>query len=106
MDILDVSRPTSSVARAWSHAWSDRRFRLEALLSAVALVGLLAGMARYLSWIERRPGVVLEDPVLSLLPATDVTWITFGLIYIGLTTAVVVLLPHPRRLVLGMQAYI
>jgi len=106
MDTLDVARPTSSVARAWSHAWTDRRFRLEALLSAVALVSLLAAMARFLAWVERRPGVVLEDPVLSAIPPRDVTWITFGLIYAGLITAVVVLLPHPRRLVLGMQAYV
>ena len=62
-------------------------------------------MARFLSWVERRPGVVLPDPVLALFPPRDVTWLTFGLVYVGLITAMVVLLPHPRRLVLGAQAY-
>jgi hypothetical protein len=62
-------------------------------------------MARFLTWVERRPGVVLPDPVLALLPPRDLTWLTFGLIYVGLLTAVAVLLPYPRRLVLGAQAY-
>ena len=62
-------------------------------------------MARFLSWVERRPGVVLADPVLALFPPRDVTWLTFGLVYIGLLTTFVLLLPHPRRLVLGAQAY-
>jgi hypothetical protein len=75
------------------------------VISPIALVAVLAVMARFLSWVERRPGVVLADPVLALLPPRDATWLTFGLVYLGLITAVVVLLPHPRRLVVGAQAY-
>jgi len=75
------------------------------VLSPIALVAVLAVMARFLSWVERRPGVVLADPVLALFPPRDVTWLTFGLVYIGLLTTFVLLLPHPRRLVLGAQAY-
>jgi hypothetical protein len=62
-------------------------------------------MARFLTWVERRPGVLLPDPVLALVPAKDVTWLTFGLVYVGIVTTVVVLLPYPRRLVAGAQAY-
>jgi PAP2 superfamily C-terminal len=75
------------------------------VLTPVALVAVLAVMAHFLSWVERRPGVVLADPVLTLLPARDMTWLTFGLVYVGLLTTVVVLLPYPRRLVMGAQAY-
>ncbi len=75
------------------------------MLSPVALVVVLAVMARFLSWVERRPGVVLADPVLALIPPRDMTWLTFGLVYMGLVTTVVMLLPYPRRLVLGAQAY-
>ena len=106
LDSLELSRPLSSIPRAWSHAWTDRRFRLEAPLTLAALVTVLAVMTRFLTWVERRPGVILPDAVLALIPPRDVTWITFGLIYAGLITAVVVLLPYPRRLVLGMQAYV
>jgi len=71
----------------------------------VALVAVLAVMARFLTWVELRPGVVLPDPVLALVPPRDVTWLTFGLVYLGIVTTVVVLLPYPRRLVAGAQAY-
>ncbi|HET9155025.1 MAG TPA: phosphatase PAP2-related protein [Myxococcaceae bacterium] len=85
--------------------WTKRSFRAEAILTPFALVVVLAVMAHFLSWVERRPGVLLADPVLAWIPARDMTWPTFGLVYVGLVTAVVVLLPYPRRLVLGAQAY-
>src|SRR5262249_41284305 len=93
------------VIAAWREAWSEQRFRAEAVISPVVLVAVLALMAQFLSWVERRPGVVLADPVLALFRARDVAWLTFRLGYVGLVTAVVVLLPYPRRLVLGAQAY-
>ncbi len=104
-DTLDVLRRPSSVAAAWREAWSEQRFRAEAVITPVALVAVLAVMARFLTWVERRPGVLLPDPVLALIPPRDMTWLTFGLVYVGLLTALAVLLRHPRRLVLGAQAY-
>jgi PAP2 superfamily protein len=106
LDTLDASRPLSTVAHAWSDALAERRFRGEALLTFSALVAVLAAMTRFLTWVERRPGVVLPDAVLAMIPPRDVTWVTFALIYAGLLTAVAVLLPHPRRLVRGAQAYV
>ncbi len=105
LDTVDVPRPLSSVTRAWSEVWPDRRFRVEAVLSLAVLVAVLNVMARFLTWVERRPGVVLPDAVLAAIAPRDVTWVTFTLVYGGLLTAVAVLLPHPRRLVLGLQAY-
>jgi len=63
-------------------------------------------MARFLAWVERRPGVLMPDAVLALIPPRDVTWITFALIYAGILTAVAVLVPYPRRLMLGLQSYV
>jgi len=106
LDSLEVSRPLSDIPRAWSNACTERRFRVEAPATLTALVVVLAVMTRFLAWVERRPGVILPDAVLALIPPRDVTWITFGLIYAGLVTVVIVLLPHPRRLVLAAQAYV
>ena len=104
-DTVDVLRRPGAAAGAWREAWSEQRFRVEAVLSPIALVGVLTVLARFLSWVEHRPGVLLADPVLALIPPRDVTWLTFGLVYLGLLTTFVLLLPHPRRLVLGAQAY-
>lgn len=104
-DSLDILRRPGAVTAAWREAWSEQRFRVEAVLTPVALVAVLAVMAHFLSWVERRPGVLLADPVLAHLSPRDVTWLTFGLVYVGLLTTFVLLLPYPRRLVLGAQAY-
>lgn len=107
---LTAHRPNSrlrpgSIARAWTEATTARGFRVEAVLTLAGLVAVLTVMSHFLAWVELRPGVVLDDPLLALIPSRDLSWLTFGLIYLGLLSGVGVLLPHPRRLVMGMQAY-
>jgi hypothetical protein len=99
----DSSTP---VARAWVEAWRDRGFRLRLALTLPALVAVLALLARFLDRVEVRPGVVLPDPVLALLTPRDLTWLTFGLIYLGILFGVARLATVPRRLVLTLQAYV
>lgn len=97
---------SSSASRAWREAIRDAGFRLRLAVTLPALVAALAGMARFLEGVERRPGVVLPDPVLALLPTRDLTWLTFGLIYLGLAAGVGWLLSRPRRLLLALEAYV
>jgi len=94
------------MARAWAEAFRDRGFRLRLSLTLPALVAALALLARFLDGVEARPGVVLPDPVLALLPPRDLTWLTFGLIYLGLFFGVARLSTAPRRLVVTLQAYV
>jgi hypothetical protein len=91
---------------AWREALRDRRFLAEWVLTLAGLVATLASMARFLGWAEARPGVVLPDPVLALLRPRDLTWLTFGLIYVGIVTGVVLLAPRPRFLAAAVQAYV
>jgi membrane-associated phospholipid phosphatase len=69
-------------------------------------VAALALLARFLEFVEARPGVVLADPVLALLPPRDLTWLTFGLIYLGLALGVARLSAEPRLLVVALRAYV
>jgi len=101
-----VTAGARSTARAWAEAWRDSRFRPHLLLTLSALTGVLALLTRFLDRVEARPGVVLPDPVLALFPARDVTWLTFGLIYLGLLLGVARLATEPRRLVVALQAYV
>jgi hypothetical protein len=89
----------------WSEAWirPGVRPRVTATLAALAIA--LAGQARFYNWNEARSGVVLPDPLLELFAPVDVSWLTFGLIYAALATAVVVLWRRPRRLLQAAQAY-
>ncbi len=94
-----------TVRSAWQGAWADRAFRLQASITVPLLVLVLGLLARFLEGNEARQGVVLADPMLALFAPHDVTWITFGLIYIGLVAAIIYLLRHPPALLLAMQAY-
>ena len=70
------------------------------------LILTLVVLARFLTRVEQRPGAVLVDPVLALLPPTDVTWLTFAFIYGALVAAIVHLVRRPDRLLLALQSYI
>jgi hypothetical protein len=100
------SKPTARAWAAWPDAWRDPHFRIRLVLTVPALVAVLAALARFLEFVEARPGAVLPDPVLSLLPPQDLTWLTFSLIYLGLFFGVARLGAEPRRLVVALQAYV
>ncbi len=108
MSPVSTSDPENrgTTSGAWREALRDPGFRLRLALTLPALVAALAGLASFLDGVEKRPGVVLPDPVLALLPPRDLTWLTFGLIYLGLAAGVGWLVSRPRRLLLALEAYV
>jgi hypothetical protein len=90
---------------AWRAAWADRRFRAVALVAALALVVTMAAFARFVAWVEDRPGAVLDDPVLPHVDPVSLNAPTFALIYGSIALALVVLVPRPRALVVAVAAY-
>jgi PAP2 superfamily C-terminal len=100
------STPAVRTRAGWPDAWRDPRFRIRLVLTVPALALVLAILAGFLDRTEGRPGVALPDPVLSLLPPRDLTWLIFGLIYLGLFFGVARLGAEPRCLVVALQAYV
>jgi hypothetical protein len=92
--------------QAWREAFRDRRFLVEWVLTLAGLVAALSSLARFLAWVEARPGVVLPDPILVLLRPRELTWLTFGLIYVGIVAGVAILASSPRYLAAAVQAYV
>ena len=90
---------------AWARAWSSARFRVECVVTPIALAVVMSILSLTLSEVERRPGVTLADPVLARLPPRDFTWLIFGAVYLGLALGVVHLARWPRALLRGVQAY-
>src|SRR5687767_13093860 len=85
--------------------WRSRRFLVELSLSSIAAAGALGLLTRYLQFNERRPGVVLPDPLLALLEPRDLSWVIFGLVYLTAIIAIVGLLRHPYALLVATRAY-
>lgn len=89
----------------WKSEFHRPQFRQQLLLTVVVLVMTLAFFSHFLMVVEGRQGVVLDDPVLKLLTPRDLTWLTFGVIYIGIVAALGRLLQDPRRMLLALQCY-
>ncbi len=95
----------NSIAAAWKTAWGRPAFRMRSWVTFPFLAVMLATLATFLQWVEKRAGVVVPDPVLALFPASDLTWFIFGLIYGALITALAFLVREPDRLLLACQSY-
>jgi len=85
---------------------SDRQFRRQLYVTIAVLLVTLAGLSRFLEFVEDRPGTVLHDPVLQSFSPIDLTWLTFALIYIGLVAGLATLLRTPRIFLVTVQSYV
>jgi len=95
-----------TVSQQWSYALRDRRFRVECAITLPLLVASLIGLSSFLEFVEERPGVVLNDPILALISPSNFTWLTFALIYGGLIFGIATLSRHPNQLLLAFQSYV
>jgi hypothetical protein len=95
-----------SYREIWSEQWQSHRFRIEFFITLPLTLAALAVLAKFLNWVETRPGVVLADPILTLFHAVDLTWLTFGIIYLGLIWGIAFLTRHPRAMLIAFQSYV
>jgi membrane-associated phospholipid phosphatase len=84
----------------------DTSFRRRFLISASGLIIALAGLGRFLNFIEKRSGVALPDPLLQQFRPLDMTWLIFLIIYVCLIIALIHLAREPHQLMLTLHAYI
>ncbi len=89
----------------WQSANADKGYRARLAVTLVLLGIILSLLAKFLAYNENRPGFSFNDPFLSLFDAVDVTWLTFGLIYTGLITALGFLVFHPAKMLVALQSY-
>ena len=89
----------------WAAAWARRGFRVRLGLVAGLLLGLLPVVPGFYRFVQARPGRLLADPLLTLLPVQDHSTLIFALIYGAIAATLVYLLPRPQRLLRALWAY-
>ncbi|WP_375436895.1 phosphatase PAP2-related protein [uncultured Hymenobacter sp.] len=94
-----------SVPATWPAAWQQSAFRHRLLLTLVLLGLLVANLPHFFAWVQARPGSQLPDPLLTLLPAHEVSWPTFIVIYVSAGVALTYVLPRPYVLLQLLGAY-
>lgn len=91
---------------SWKSVWDKTRFRIYFLLIVMAFIGVIILYGSFLDYIEVRPGSILEDPFLNTFVPQEVTWFTFGIIYISVIMVLIHLSRQPYQLLIAFQAYI
>ncbi len=95
----------NSLFGIWIQKLKEKKFKVELILTLIFLMIILFLFTRYLTFNEGRNGVTLDDPFLALFNPVNSNWLTFGLIYGSIFTAVISFLKTPERLMFAFQSY-
>jgi hypothetical protein len=95
----------STLQLAWSDALKDKKFIYEFLGALIFLVITMMFFARFVQFVEVRPGIRLHDGFLDSFQAINLTWPIFILIYGAIIGAVSLLVLTPRDLIILFEAY-
>jgi len=90
----------------WEKAWKNTVFRPYISIILVMFVTVIFVYGQCLDFIEARPGSIISDPILNLFSPLEVTWFTFGIIYISVIVTLIRLSWQPSQLLITFQAYI
>jgi hypothetical protein len=91
---------------SWKKVWENNVFRLHISIIFVLFIFLILVYGRFLDFIEERPGSILSDPFLNSFAPLEVTWFTFGIIYVSVILTLFRLSWQPFQLLITFQAYI
>lgn len=103
---LPTTDEAAAVPGAWAQALARPAFRLSWVLLVVLLFGVLVPLVPgFFLFVQQRPGAVLADPLLHLLPRHDVATLVFVLMYGGVLAAVGWLTRQPQLFLRGLWGY-
>jgi hypothetical protein len=89
----------SNLKQTWKTAFANRSFTLS-FLGALAVFSIFPFKADdYFQWIQKREGIQWNDPLLNALPALNVSYPIFGVIYLSVIYLLYRLLQDPKRFV-------
>lgn len=66
----------------WSNAWTSYAYKTKILIAFFLFAIVLLYYPGFFAFIQKRPGTLLADPVLNILPSLDVSVLLFFLIYL------------------------
>ncbi len=94
---------------SWKAAIDSKETRYTTIMKVVVsftiFTFLFYKLGRFLNFVESRPGVILDDPILKMIPAHDVTWPIFILIYIVLFMSLYDFFTSPEKFCRFLHTY-
>lgn len=91
---------------SWKLAFGNVGYRVQFALSVATMIALALFFPTFFDYLEARQGAVLHDFLLDLIPAADVSWITFIFLYAGIFIGVGCNLFRPMNMLMALQTYV
>ncbi len=91
--------------KSWGECRKNPGFRIQLFASVAVLIFIMFLLPRYFNFIQQRNGWVLQDSLLQLIPARDVSFITFTFIYSALIITAISLTRYPLLLLRTLKSY-
>lgn len=89
----------------WKEALQQTRYRYLLIYIVVSAILFFAFMPPYFAFIEGKPGRLLYDPLLELLPAHDVSLAIFLIIHAVIWSTVAVNFRNPKMILVALSSY-
>lgn len=67
---------------SWSNAWTSTIYKTKIFIAAFLFIVVLLYYPYFFALIQKRPGTPVNDPILNVLPAFDVSVYIFLIIYL------------------------
>jgi len=102
-----MPQPNSiAIRREWQSAWNIPSFRQLLIAGIILDVSILSIFPFFFQWIERRQGIVLNDPLLASVPAHNVSVPLFIMIWTMCALAVFRAVQNPRILLVFSWSFL
>lgn len=95
----------SSVRENWRTIWRQPSFRIQFIIFLLPVIGFGFFFPFFFDYLEARDGIVLNDPIVNLLPAKDISWIVFFFLYSGILMGLACNLIKPKNFLIGLEIY-
>lgn len=103
---MSASSSLKTNGQGWKELWQHRSFKFQFCFFLLCIVGIALFFPRYFDYLEGRNGTFLNDLIVCRIPATDVSWLVFFLLYSGMVIGLVCSLRYPKVCLIIMQTYV
>ena len=97
---------SSTITSTWKEAWTYPSFRIQSIITLVAVSSFTIIFSRFFDFVESRQGSFLNDFILTMLPAYNVSWIVFFFLYSGIIFGIYYHLRQPKIILIIFQTYV
>ncbi|MFZ7114056.1 MAG: phosphatase PAP2-related protein [Bacteroidota bacterium] len=103
---MNKPHPQPSAKEAWKGALNNVNFRWQFIVTLLILSTFTFIFKHFFDYIESRQGTQLGDFVLDLLPAYNVSWGVFFILYSAIVIGIYTHRAHPKTVLIIFQTYI